>query len=66
MAHTHEEVTLAIMDAAAQLLVADRLRYPREQAREPLDKKEASAYVREAAFLFIAASDLVKSSQLDK
>jgi len=53
-------LTNALIDSATQLLVADRHRMPKDQARQPLTNKEAAEYVHEAGRLFLAASDLVK------
>jgi len=62
MTNHNQDVTIALMDSATQLLVADRHRHPKGQAREPLNEDEAEAYVRDAARLWMAANWLVKDS----
>ena len=58
----HTNVISAIMDSATQLLVADRHRAPKGQAREPLNAIDADGYVRDAGRLWLAADRLVKDS----
>lgn len=41
-----------LMQAATQLLVADRLKTPMPTIRAPLTKEEARAYVMDAAMVF--------------
>ena len=62
MTNHNQDVTIALMDSATQLLVADRHRAPKGQAREPLDESGAYEYVREAAMIWLTADKLVKDS----
>ena len=56
-ASTNDKIGLihSLTDCATQLLVADRLKVPTGEAREPLNLTLAKEYVREAAMIFSEA-----------
>ena len=52
--------TIALLNSATQLVVADRHRAPKDYARAPLDDDDADRYVRDAAVLWLAADRLIR------
>jgi hypothetical protein len=50
-----------LMENAIQLLVADRLKAPKDVARVPLTKEQAVAYVVDVATMFSAAHIMVNT-----